>query len=250
MTFSAKTKKNCPESAREIGLVLLPEEVLLNITVDGRQLSRLSCSPCGHRELVLGWLFGQSLIKKPADVSSMKINGDQAFVSLSAEAGLRLKQYNPVQVTACSGGEVRPGLFENLPTITRRYHFTMAQAIGLMEQLPSRAEMFKKHGGIHCSMLADMMEQRVLVSWEDIGRSNSVDKVIGWGLTNHVDFSHTALLTTGRISAEMALKVLYAGIPTLISQTTLTSKALEIVRRTGLALIGHVLKPRPIMLNF
>ena len=51
-----------------------------------------------------------------------------------------------------------------------------------MEQLPARAEMFQKHGGIHCSMLADMKEQRILVSREDIGRSNSVDKVIGWGL--------------------------------------------------------------------
>lgn len=250
MTISAKIKRNCPESVKEIGLVPLPEEVLLNITVDSRHLSRLSCSPFGQRELVLGWLFGQSLIETPADVSGMKINGAQAFVSLSAEAGFRLKQYNPVQVTACSGGEVRPGLFENLPRITRSYNFTLAQAIGLMEQLPPRAKMFKKHGGIHCSMLADMQEQSILVSQEDIGRSNSVDKVIGWALLNGNDFGQAALLTTGRISAEMALKVLHAGIPTLISQTTLTSKALEIVRKTGLTLIGHVLKPRPIMLNF
>ena len=69
-------------------------------------------------------------------------------------------------------------------------------------------------------------------------------------MADGVDFGRSALLTTGRISAEMALKVLHAGIPTLISQTTLTSKALEIVRRSGLTLIGHVLKPRPILLNF
>jgi formate dehydrogenase assembly factor FdhD len=48
----------------------------------------------------------------------------------------------------------------------------------------------------------------------------------------------------------MALKCLHAGIPALISQTTLTTKALEIVRRSGLTLVGHVLKPRPILLNF
>jgi len=250
MTISAKTKRNRPDAAKEIGLVPLPEEMLLNIRVDGRHLSRLSCSPFGQRELVLGWLFGQNVIKTAADVSAMEINGDQAFVSLYAEAGLGLKQYNPVQVTACSGGEVRPGLFENLPSVSRSYSFTLAQAISLMEQLPPRAEMFKKHGGIHCSMLADMKEQCLLASREDIGRSNSVDKVIGWALLNGTDFGQAALLTTGRISAEMALKVLHAGIPTLISQTTLTSKALEIVRRTGLTLIGHVLKPRPILLNF
>ncbi|HSQ35617.1 MAG TPA: formate dehydrogenase accessory sulfurtransferase FdhD [Candidatus Binatia bacterium] len=250
MTISAKLKKNGPEAARETGLVSLPEEVLLRITVDGRGLSRLSCSPFGQDELVLGWLFGQDLIVVAADVEAMEIAGDQARVQLHAAARHRLERYHPLQVTACSGGDVRPGLFENLPLSARDYRFTLAQAIRLMEQLPSRAEMFKRHGGIHCSMLADMKRQRILASREDIGRSNSVDKVIGWGLGAGVDFSCCALLTTGRISAEMALKVLHAGIPTLISQTTLTSKALEIVRRTGLTLIGHVLKPRPILLNF
>jgi FdhD protein len=250
MTISAKIKRKCPESIKEEGLVPLPEEVLLNITVDNRHLSRLSCSPFGHQELVLGWLFGQSLIETPADVGGMEINGDQAFINLSAEAKFRLKQFYPVQVTACSGGEVRPGLFENLPTVTRSYNFTLAQAVCLMEQLPPRAEMFKKHGGIHCSMLADMKEQSILVSREDIGRSNSVDKVIGWGLAHGADFSRSALFITGRVSAEMALKVLHAAIPALISQTTLTTKALEIVRRSGLTLVGHVLKPCPIFLNF
>jgi len=250
MTTCAKAIQKGLKTGKETGLVPLPEEVLLNISVDGRHLSRLSCSPFGHEELVLGWLFAQNLIVTPADVSGIEINDNQVFVSLSSEAGFRLKHYSPIQVAACSGGDVQPGLFENLPTVTRHYDFTLAQAISLMEQLPSRTKMFQKHGGIHCSLLADMKEQSILVSREDIGRSNSVDKVIGWGLTNNIDFGCAALLTTGRISAEMALKALHAGIPTLISQTTLTSKALEIVRRTGLTLIGHVLKPRPIMLNF
>jgi len=230
--------------------VLLPEEVLLAITVDGRLLSRLSCSPFGHEELVLGWLFAQGLVRTPAEIASLRFQDDRALVRLSPEAAPRLEQYHPVQVVACSGGDLRPDLFTDLPKVSRCYEFTLPQVIQLMEQLPNRTEMFKKHGGIHCSMLADMKEQSILVSREDIGRSNSVDKVIGWGLVQKVDFSHTALFTTGRVSAEMALKVLHAGIAALVSQTTLTSKALEIVRQSGLTLIGHALKPRPILLNF
>ncbi len=119
-----------------------------------------------------------------------------------------------------------------------------------MEQLPGRTPMFKKHGGIHCSMLADM---RSKPSWS-AGRTSAAatawTRSVGWGLVHGADFARTALFITGRVSAEMALKVLHAGIPTLISQTTLTGKALEIVRRSGLTLVGHVLKPRPILLNF
>jgi FdhD protein len=249
MIISAKAKQNGPEAARETGLVPLPEEVFLTIMVDGRRLGRLSCSPFGHRELVLGWLFGQDLISGPADAEAIELDGEHALVRLRAGSGGQARRHDPDQVTACSGGDVHLKLFSNLPSIARTYDFELAQAIHLMEQLPAWADMFRKHGGIHCSMLADMKEQRLLVSREDIGRSNSVDKVVGWGLDKGLDFGRTALLTTGRISAEMAIKTLHAGIPTLISQTTLTSKALEIVRRTGLTLIGHVLKPRPILLN-
>lgn len=245
------TKKNpAPEQRRETGLVPLPEELLLTITVDGRPLSRLSCSPFDREELVLGWLFAQGLIQGPGDVAALRFQDERAQVRLSPEAAPRLAHYHPVQVVACSGGDVQPDLFSDLPKVSRGYDFTLPQAIQLMEQLPGQAAMFKKHGGIHCSMLTDMQKQRILVSREDIGRSNSVDKVIGWGLAHDVNFAAAAIFITGRVSAEMALKVLHAGIPAMVSQTTLTSKALEIVRQSGLTLIGHVLKPRPILLNF
>jgi FdhD protein len=250
MTTSTTKKSKAAEPRKEIGLVALPEEVLLTIEVDGRSLSRLSCSPFGRKELVLGWMFSQGLVQTPGDVVALRIQGDRALVRLRPAAAPRLEQYHPVQVVACSGGDVQPDLFSDPPKVSRGYRLSLAQVVRLMEQLSKQMEMFRKHGGIHCSMLADMKEQSILVSREDIGRSNSVDKVIGWGLAHGADFSRSALFITGRVSAEMALKVLRAGIPALVSQTTLTSKALEIVRRSGLTLVGHALKPRPILLNF
>lgn len=250
MTTLKASRKKAPEPRREIGLVDLPAETLLTVTVDGRPLGRLSCSPFGRRELALGWLFSQGLIASRGDVASLRIAGDRALVRLRSGARAGSARCHPLQVTACSGGEVPEALFDDLPAVGRGYGFTLAQAVALMERLPGRAPRFRRHGGIHCSMLADMKSRRILASREDIGRSNSVDKVIGWGLAAGTDFSRTALFTTGRISAEMALKCLHAGIPILISQTTLTTKALEIVRRSGLTLVGHVLKPRPIFINY
>lgn len=250
MTTCAAKRTKAPEKRKEIGLVALPEEAWLTVLVDGRPLSRLSCSPFGQRELVLGFLFSQGVIRGAGEVSALRIRADRATVRLRPGAAARLGDGHRLPVVACSGGDVQPGLLDDLPHVRRSYEFSLAHAVSLMEQLPARAGMFKKHGGIHCSMLADMRELRILAHREDIGRSNSVDKVVGWALSRGTDFSRAALLTTGRVSAEMALKCLHAGIPTLISQTTLTSMALEIVRRSGLTLIGHVLKPRPILINF
>ncbi len=250
MNTSRAGRQKAPEKRREIGLVDLPEEVLLTVAVDGRPLSRLSCSPFGQRELVLGFLFSQDIIRAAGEVSGLRIRADQALVRLRPVAAARLGKPRPLPLVACSGGDVLPGLLDDLPTVSRDYDLTLAHAVSLMERLPSQAKMFQKHGGIHCSMLADIKAMRILASREDIGRSNSVDKVVGWGLARKIDFGRCALLTTGRVSAEMALKCLHAGIPVLISQTTLTTKALAIVRCSGLTLVGHVLKPRPILLNF
>jgi len=249
MTTCKVKKKRLRSKRKEIGLVPLPEETLLTVDVDGRSLSRLSCSPIDREELVVGWLFSQGLIHMTDDIAELSIKGDRAIVRLDSEAAPRLAQYHPVQVAACSGGDVRPELFADPPHLEREYAFSLEQAIRLMEQLPARAELFQKHGGIHCSLLADIVDERILCAREDIGRSNSVDKIIGWGLMHKTDFQRTAAFVTGRVSAEMALKVLHAGIPALVSQTTLTSKALEMVRRSGLTVIAHVLKPRPILLN-
>lgn len=235
---------------REIGLVELPAETLLAVVVDGRRQGRLSCSPWAQRELALGWMFSQGLINAAADVAALRLTGGQARARLRPAAASRLARPLPDRFIACSGNEAPEIPLDGLPRRSRRFAFTLKQVAAIMDRLPAQARMFRRHGGIHCAMLADMKENAILVSREDIGRSNCVDKVIGWGLARRLRFERCALFTTGRVSAEMALKCLRAGIPALVSQTTLTGMALAIARASGLTVVGHVLKPRPIQINF
>ncbi len=248
MSTSRAARTKTPER-REIGLVDLPAETLLTVVVDGRPLGRLSCSPFGRRELALGWLFSQGLISSADDLAALRLAGNRALARRRRGTAASALGFDPAQVTGPSGGAMPARRYAAPPRVRRGFEFTLAQAVALMERLPGRAARFRRHGGIHCSMLADMDRRRILASREDIGRSNSVDKVIGWGLAAGVDFGRCGLFTTGRVSAEMALKCLQAGIPLLVSQTTLTTRALALVRRSGLALVGHALKPRPILLN-
>lgn len=246
----SRTGKAGKPRRREIGLVELPAETLLSVVADGRPLGRLSCSPFGRRELALGWAFSQGAIDSAADLAALRLAGDRALLRLKPAAAARLARPLPGRFTACSGGDVPEAWPAGPPRVSRRFAFTLEQAVGLMRRLPGRAARFRRHGGIHCALLADMEQGRILAGREDIGRSNSVDKVIGWGLARGVDFGGCALLTTGRVSAEMALKCLRAGIPLLVSQTTLTTRALDIARATGLTIVGHVLKPKPILINY
>ena len=252
MTIYKAEENPPPETRKEIGLVDLPEEAILCLRVNQRLLTKLSCTPLNLRELIIGWLFTQGLIDTAADITGYRLGETslQAHVRLNKELAPRLERYQPAATTACSGGEVNLELEKQLTPIRRHYPLETGQLIAMMKRIFPAGRLFLRHGGIHCALLADMRNQAMLTAIEDLGRSNAVDKVIGWGLLNGVDFSSTALFTTGRISAEMVLKTVRAGIPCLVSLTTLTSRALDIARKTGITIAGHILKPRPILINF
>ena len=75
---------------------------------------------------------------------------------------------------------------------------------------------------------------------EDVGRHNAMDKVIGRCLMRNRDMTQMVALLSGRISFEMALKAIRAGIPILAAVSAPTSMALELAQELNLTLVGFV----------
>ena len=71
-------------------------------------------------------------------------------------------------------------------------------------------------------------------------RHNAIDRVIGYGLRNRIDFSRTFIVSSGRISSEMVRKCLIANIPMIISRSATTTLSVEIAEKTGLTIVGFV----------
>ena len=76
------------------------------------------------------------------------------------------------------------------------------------------------------------------------GRHNAMDKVIGRALLQRRDFSRMVALLSGRISFEMALKSIRAGIPILAAISAPTSMALNLAQELNLTLAGFVRNQR------
>jgi FdhD protein len=74
--------------------------------------------------------------------------------------------------------------------------------------------------------------------YEDIGRHNAMDKVVGHALIEGVDMSRGALVTTGRLNAEMVVKALRARVPILASRSAVSTHAVELAETYGLTLVG------------
>jgi len=98
------------------------------------------------------------------------------------------------------------------------------------------SELFTETGGVHSAAISDGKE--ILVFREDIGRHNAVDKVIGSLVLAGITLSDKILLTSGRISSEIITKVIYAGVPVIISKSAPTQKAIEYAIKENITLIG------------
>lgn len=127
------------------------------------------------------------------------------------------------------------GIYQNEPGIV-----TSSLRIPPEEVYAATAEIvsdtWQKTGGVHCSVL--LQEGTVVAKSCDIGRHNTVDKVVGAAELHHTDRSLCYIGCTGRQPSGMVGKVANAGIPVLISRAAPTNKGINLAESVGITLIN------------
>ena len=98
------------------------------------------------------------------------------------------------------------------------------------------SDLWVKTGGVHCSVLFREGGEIVAVM-TDVGRHNTVDKVVGSAILNGIDLSRCFLGCTGRQPYGMVKKCMNAGIPIIISKAASTADGIRLARESGITLI-------------
>ncbi len=97
------------------------------------------------------------------------------------------------------------------------------------------SETWKKTGGVHCSVL--FSNGNIVSKSCDIGRHNTVDKLVGYAALNGIDLSECYIACTGRQPSGMISKSANAGIPIIISRAASTDQGILTADQTGITLI-------------
>ena len=98
------------------------------------------------------------------------------------------------------------------------------------------APVFAVTGCTHQAAFSD--GEAIRYFFEDIGRHNAVDKIVGASLLDGSDLRRGVLVTTGRLNSEMVVKALRRQIPVLASRGAATANAIRLAQNYGLTLAG------------
>jgi FdhD protein len=202
------------------GRAVLAENIIretsLTIRVNNKHIGTAMIMATMKKEFVIGHLFGQGIIGDAADIESLKIKDDEAAVTLRSNIAT-LKQKSAV----------------NSDLIVRKEDvFVCVRAI-------LKSEIFDETEAVHSAGLFRNGSETVCIA-EDLGRHNALDKVIGYGLLNRINFGDMLAASTGRQPTEMILKCINAGIPIIATKGVPTTQAIELANTAGITIAGLV----------
>jgi len=214
--------------------VAIPGELPLTIFVNGQEVATVLCTPARLTQLVLGFLYLEGIIADRHEVAGLRVCEDEPI----ADVRLLKSEYEaPPRRTITSGCGSGFSFAARPPQVVSDIRVTPEQILALIRQLYQQQDLFQEVGGIHSSALAD--REKILVSAEDIGRHNTLDKIIGECLMTGLSTQDKILLTTGRISSEMVLKAARMQVPVIVSRGTPTERAVRLGKELGIAIIGY-----------
>jgi len=108
------------------------------------------------------------------------------------------------------------------------------------ELLINEQSEFSKTGGIHASSLIND-SGKVIVTREDVGRHNALDKLIGYAHKNRLIDNHSQFIAcSGRLNFELVQKGLMSNIGVMAGVGAPTSLAIDLAKRFGMTLLGFV----------
>ena len=245
------------------GMLLAPAEddvvaeEPLEIRAAGETMAVTMRTPGADRELAVGFLFAEGVIASRDDLGRVSHCGrpDQEGygntidvapgpgVSLDIDrlSATRRGTLTTAACGVCGRRSVDDVIERCTPLPVARASITSAAILDAVEGLRQRQPNFARTGGIHGAALHDR-EGRVAAAFEDIGRHNAVDKVIGaMILAGRIPGEDAALLVvSGRASFEVVQKASAARVPVVASVSAASSLAVDLARATGITLCGFV----------
>ncbi|MDV2480488.1 formate dehydrogenase accessory sulfurtransferase FdhD [Methanoculleus sp. Wushi-C6] len=207
------------EGAREVHDDIIVED-RVRLFLNDEPLTTLVASADRLDDLGVGFVISEGLVDA---VDAVEVEGNDVRITAPARRDVEL-------ATESSGGSCalcEPKRVGSSITVTAETIRAVTASI--------ESEVWRKTGAVHCSVL--FCDGEFVTRACDVGRHNTVDKVVGYAALRGLDRSTCILGCTGRQPAGMVAKAANAGIPIVVSRAASTDRGILTAERAGLTLV-------------
>lgn len=229
-----------------------PLEIRLGVWHQGTRLYRnvvvTMRTPGDDAALAAGFLLTEGILTQPTqieDISPWDATLKNVWrVNLAPDVEVDWKRLERLTYAASSCGMCGKASIEmvaaRLPAQPLAdCEFRAAMLLELPARLRASQAAFASTGSLHAAGL--FTQQGVLLaSFEDVGRHNAVDKLIGSEWLAGRGMRDCLMLVSGRAGFELVQKAAMAGIPAMAAVGAPSSLAVELAEAAGMTLAGFL----------
>lgn len=224
---------------------VLPREQAVAISIGGSTHAVMMASPDDLVDFAYGFLHADGVIGRRSDIEDVTIIENDLGIDLqvrlkNAESyhAQRRAMVGPVGCGLCGIESLEiavPELARVTPTsIETALPFEAVEALSIAQNAR------QKSGALHGAGL--YKDNNMIIAREDIGRHNALDKAIGAAIREDMDCREMIAVISSRISLDLVIKVVRAGIGTLIGRASPSDLAVKHAEKWGLQLVAPVFK--------
>jgi FdhD protein len=208
----------------------------MTLYVNGVELVTLMSTPREWNVLALGLLKNEGFIQALEEVDHVYINDQGCCVDVWLHHAIEAPQHRIV-TSGCGGGVTFGTSERGIEQLEHGMRMEPEKLIKLFNQLHTPDSLHARARGVHSAGLAD--DQEILVMVEDIGRHNTIDRLMGVCMLQGIKTEGRVLLATGRISSEMMDKGASMGCPIIASRKSPTSMSITMAEAWNITLVGY-----------
>lgn len=227
------------------------EEIPLKIIINNTYSFVIWSSPYQFKELAVGYLFAEEILNNIDEIKNVIVSSNETehvcHVQFKANIDLDIRMENRrrgTRIVPLIKNSTSAYQHDNkIATVKSNLTIKAQTIIDAVCQINEKAEGFKKTGGLHDSGLFKADGTMIAFS-EDVGRHNTVDKIIGKGLLSQTNFTQCFMIITGRIPGDMIYKTAKANIPIIASISAVLNSGITSAQKANITLAGFTRENR------
>ncbi|WAU77730.1 formate dehydrogenase accessory sulfurtransferase FdhD [Acinetobacter sp. TR3] len=219
------------------------QEYPVALIYNGISHAVMMATPSDLEVFAKGFSLSEGILHSLSELYSLEIRhntlGVEVDMTISSRAFMALKEHRRMMVgrTGCGlcGVESLKQLYANLPVVnTSVSSIWLNQIPNAIAQLKVRQRISELTGGAHAA--AWVVKGQIVALFEDVGRHNALDKLIGYLAEQKMNVAEGFVVMTSRASYELIRKCAQYNIGLLATISAPTSMAIEMAKHLNLTL--------------